>query len=316
MCEAPLFDCEIDSEFKENLFDFVIILSQVGVRLKSVSIFLDKESILPGETLSGQITIRTSKPFECNRVVLKVVGKERTVHGSGEYQTTQEQYNITRAFRILEGGVLPEGVTRLPFSFTLPRRIPPSYKGFNGSIEYSVEAIIEVNWAADPRTKRSFNVLQERPRNTPIYHEIRPLTDKSGKLHVQLDSNILRMKQGIKMRFSVSERGRVRGVQVEIRRREEARCYQHVMKQDTILDHRYCPLTTDDFDTWKDVRMGEGWSYDMSFYGDLISVSYHLKVSLDVSFGFDPEIIIPLQILDEASIDDVLDAIESDLGWL
>jgi hypothetical protein len=79
--------------------------------LRSVSIFLDKASLLPGETLAGQVAIRTNKSFECNRVVLKVLGREKTVHGSGEYQTTQEKYHISRAFRILEGGIMPEGIT-------------------------------------------------------------------------------------------------------------------------------------------------------------------------------------------------------------
>jgi len=282
--------------------------------LRSVSIFLDENSIFPGERLVGQVTIRTNKSFECNRVVLKVVGKEKTVHGSGEYQITQEKYHISRVFRILEGGIVPEGVTRLPLSFTLPRGIPPSYKGFNGSIEYTIESVVEVNWALDPRIKESFNVLQERPPKIPENTDIRPLTDASGSLYVHLDSNILRKKRGINVRFRVSERSRVRGVQLEIRRREEAKCYQHSMKQDTIIDDRYCPLTIDDFDIWKEIRLGEGWSHGISFYGDLISVSYHVKVCLDVALGFDPEIIIPLRISDEASFDDMLDAIENDLG--
>lgn len=283
--------------------------------MRSVGIFLNKNSIFPGETLAGQVTIRTSKSFDCNRVVLKVIGKEKTVHGSGEYQTTQESYHISRVFRILEGGIVPEGITRIPFAVRVPKGIPPSYKGYNGSIEYTIESVVEVNWTLDPKVKESFYVLQERPPKIPSNIDIRPLTDTSGSLHVQLDSNVLRKKRGINVRFMVSKRSRLRGIQLEIKRREEAKCYQFSMKQDTILDDRYYPLSTDDLGIWKEIRLGEGWSHELAFCGNLISVSYLIKVCLDVSLGFDPEVIIPLRISDEAPFDDVLDAIESDLGW-
>jgi len=282
--------------------------------LRLVTIHLEKDRYLPGETIIGKVSIRTDRSFECNRVVLKIVGKERTEHGSGDSKTTDERYHISRVFRIREGGMIPEGLTQVPFSFHLPWRLPPSYQGHFGSIEYTVESVVEVNWALDPRLKESFHVIQQRPAVLPEQIDIGPLAKTSGSLHVHLDSNILRMKRGVRVSFKVSERSRVRGVQVDIMKREEAKCRWHSMKQDSIIDSKFCPISIDDFDIWKDARLGEGGRHYLPFNGDLISVSYLLKVCLDVALSFDPEVIIPLRISDEAPIDDVLDAIESDLG--
>jgi hypothetical protein len=281
--------------------------------LRTVTIHLDKERVLPGETVSGQITIRTDRSFECNRVVLKITGKERTERSAGETKVSEERYHISRVFRISEGGIIPEGVTRLPFSFALPSSLPPSYLGYNGSIQYSIQSVVEVNWALDPACREPFIVLQERPPSLLEVSDARFTSQTSGHLHVQLDSNLLWMYRGISVRFMVSERSRVRGVRFEIIKREDALCQGHSMVSHTTILRRFYPISPSDFESWKEVRIGEAWDQYIPFRGDLISISYFLKISLDVSLGLNPDVVVPLQFSDDVPVGDVLDDIESDL---
>jgi hypothetical protein len=48
-------------------------------------------------------------------------------------------------------------------------------------------------------------------------------------------------------------------------------------------------------------------------YGDLSSVTYHIKASLEIASGLDPEVINHMQMSDKMPIDDELDAIQSNL---
>ena len=281
--------------------------------MRNVSVHLDTNSVLPGQTLSGQVTIRTSKPFECNRVVLKIIGRERTERSAGETNAVEEYHHLNEVLRISEKGMIAEGVSRSPFSFDLPSSLPPSYHGVFGTIEYSVRSVVEVKRALDPMSEEPFYVSQGgSPSPTEIF-DVRRLNQRSGHLHVKLDSNAIWLNRGISVRFMVRKRSRVRGVRFEIFKKEETLCEHHTTDSQESMASEFCPVSSGDFDSWKEVQVGESLTCRLPFRGRLISLSYFLKVSLDVSLALDPDVVIPLRFSQEAPVDDVLDEIERDL---
>jgi len=283
--------------------------------LRSVDIAFESRRVLPGDTLSGKVIVRTDKPFDCNRVVLKFRSRERTEHGSGKHRRIDEEYLLTRVFRLSEGRTIPEGNTAIPFSFQVPRGLPPSYKGYNGDIKHTIEAVVEVDWALDPKMKREYRVLQQKPPYIPSTEDTQVLSKKESGLHVRLDSNILRMDSGILVRFKVEKKKRMRRVRIDIRRREEAKCDWHNMKRDSNMRRRYVNLGEDDWGRWKEKFIGEKWEYHLPFKSKLFRVRYYLEVTLEVGWGFDPSVQIPLIFSDIEPEQDVLEEIAMDLGF-
>jgi len=283
--------------------------------LRSVDIAFESRRVLPGDTLSGKIIIRTDKSFDCNRVVLKFRSRERTEHGSGDHRTIDEEFHLSRVFRISEGRTIPEGNTPIPFSFQVPRGLPPSYNGYNGDIKHTIEAVVEVDWALDPKMKREYRVLQPRPPYLPEVVDTKGLSKEDGVLRVELYSNILRMDSGILVRFQLGQRKRMERVRVDIRRREESKCSWHEMKHDSNVRRKFIEIGEDDWGRWKEQSIGEKWDYHFPFKSKLFHVRYYLEVTLEVGWDLDPSIKMPLIFSDGEPEQDVLDEIAMDLGF-
>ncbi|TFG31094.1 hypothetical protein EU527_13340 [Candidatus Thorarchaeota archaeon] len=283
--------------------------------MRAVDIHLRESRLFPGEKLEGMVSIRTDRPFECNRVILKVRGKEHTEHGSGDTRVTDDKVIIGKVFRINEGRMFPEGATMIPFAIPLPKNLPPSYQGYYGHIEYSAEAVVEVTWAIDPKCKKLFKVLQNRPPFLEDKNQLEPSTIKQDELQVQLEENIFRLETGLRVRFKVEQRNNVRGVRFEIVKREVANCGRRTLERERPLERKFHEVHWDDFDRWLEIEIGNNWRYHLPFVSNLFKVTYHLKVTLDVGWNFDPSIKCPLKFSDSAPKRDLLDEIAIDLGF-
>jgi len=297
-----------------SLFRLGRNLNQWRRILRSIDILFDNRRVLPGETLTGSVVVKTDKEFECNRVVLKVVSKEHTEVGSGDNRHTDEKRLVSRVFRISEGRTIHEGTTSFPFSYNVPRGLVPTYKGYYGYIEHTVEGVVEVDWAIDPKLKSEYRVIQHRPPYLPKIIDTKVISKNNNGLYVQLNENCIRMDSGITVRFKVDDRKRMRGVRFEIRKHENAKCGWSDVDNSRTIRRKYHELNPDDWGRWLEVVIGEDWQYHIPFKSSLFRVSYHLKVTLEVGWDTDPEIIIPLTISDCAPESNVLDEIASELG--
>ena len=282
--------------------------------MRDLDIHLQNYRLLPGENLEGVVTVRTNGSYKCNRVVLKVKGKEHTEFGSGENRVTDDRVILGKVYRISEGCELPEGTTRIPISIPLPLKLPPTYRGHHGYIEYTLEAVVEVDWAIDPKCKRQFRIIQSKPPIIEAPDSLEPPTLQDDELQIELEENIIRLDKGIKIRFKVRERSRVRGVRFEIVRREVARCHSRELKHDSVVVRKFYPVSYDDFDRWMETDIGKNWKYDLPLASYLFEVTYYLKVTLDVGLDFDPSIRCPVKFSDILPERDVLEEIASDLG--
>ena len=282
--------------------------------MRSVDIEFDSKRVLPGDTLSGRVVIKTDKTFDCNRVVLKALSRERTEYGSGDNRSIEEKCHMTRVFRISESRIISEGTTIVPFSFQLPRGLPPTYGQYSNFIRHTVEGVVEVDWALDPKSTQEFHVIQTRPPYLleDVGGEIVPKSNDG--LHIQLSTNILRMDTGILVGFKVEKEKRMQRVRVDIIRRQDTKCRWHDTIRSTTMREKSYELRPDDWGRWKEIQIGEEWRFHLPFKSTLIRVSYHLKVTYEIGLKLDPSIEIPLRFSDFAPDTEVLDNIALDLG--
>ncbi|MCK4567952.1 MAG: sporulation protein [Candidatus Thorarchaeota archaeon] len=281
--------------------------------MRAVNIEFDNHRILPGDTLSGRVVVKTDKAFDCNRVVLKALSRERTEYGSGDNRSIDEECHMTRVFRLSESRTIPEGTTIIPFSFQLPRGLPPTYRRFSNFIRHTVEGVVEVDWALDPKFTQEFHVLQTRPPHLSDDVGVETATKSDEGLHIQ-SSGILRMDTGILVGFKVDEEKRMRRVRFDIVKREDAKCRWHETSSKKTMRQKYFELERDDWGRWKEIQFGEEWRFHLPFKSSLIRVSYYLKVTLEIGLRLDPSIEIPLRFSDFAPDIDVLNDIAYGLG--
>jgi hypothetical protein len=285
--------------------------------LRSVDIALEYRGVLPGDNLAGKVIIRTDNAFDCNRVVVKLKSEERTECGSGDSRHVEKRTILSRVFRISEGMTIPEGNTQIPFSYKLPRGLSPSYKGWSGNIKHTIEAVVEVDWALDPKCKREYRVFQKKPPYLKFATDTRAWSKENNELHVRLDDNVLRLDKGILVRFQVSQRERMNGVRLDIRKSEKYECGWGNKSHDWNIRRKYFELKDDDWGRWKELVIGEKWQYHLPFTSQLFQVSYYLKVTLEISWDFDQSVTFPLRFSDIAPEEpkaDILDEIAMDLG--
>ena len=282
--------------------------------MRSVDIVFENRRVLPGDTLSGKVVIRTDEPFDCNRVVLKFKSRERTQHGSGDNRRVDTKNILSRVFRISEGKNIPAGNSAIPFSFQVPKGIPPSFQGYHGDIKHTIEAVVEIDWALDPKLKLEYTVIQHRPPYIPVVGDTRVLSKEDDGLHVRLDSDVLRMDTGIFVRFEVEQKKRMRRVRIDIRKRQEAKCGWNQLSHESNVRREYVNLGEEDWGRWKECTIGENWKYHLPFSSQLFRVGYYLQVTLEVGWDIDPSLRFPLTFSDNEPEKDVLDEIAMDLG--
>ena len=285
--------------------------------MRFVDIKFSQRSALPGECISGVVVVQTDKTFECNRVVLKIKGKEHTSMGSGDSQISDDYYHVKGKIMLSDATEIPYGKTEFPFKFKLNDGLPPTYSGYYGYIEYTVQAVVEVDWAVDPTMMRRFRVLPFHPAFIPEVDGYNPLNKETNVMHVELPSNVLRIKQGIPVRFMVEEHSRVTGVRVEIRRREKAKCRSSRGTHDTTIVSKFFRLSFHDFHRWKEEVVGKGWQR-APFKSKLHNTVYFLKVVLEMKWELDPFVQYGLKVSGEKpeeEVKDILDAIAFDLGF-
>lgn len=285
--------------------------------MRCVDIKFSQRNAVPGDNISGMVVLETDKNFECNRIILKLRGKERTQMGSGDTRIIDEVIHLQGKIDLCETTEIPVGKSEFPFNFKLDKGLPPTYSGYGSSIEYSAEAVVEMDWAIDPKMKRRFRVLPIQPPYIPETDGYNPKNKDLDVLHIELLSDILRMKQGILIRFMVEEHSRVNGVRLEIRRREHIKCRSREATHDVTITKKFIPLTYGDFHRWREETVGKGWRR-VPFKSKLVGTSYILKVVLEMKWELDPHVSFEIKISGEKpeeTFDDILDSIALDLEF-
>ena len=284
--------------------------------MREVSIYTERDQFNPGDEVSGHVVVSTDETFTCNRIILKLRGKEYTHYQAGKIHVSESHDLLDDDITIMEGGDIHSGDTRIEFSFKLPDELPSTHDGFYGEVNYSVEAVVEVDRSRDPKSKLNLLVYGLSPPYIPEPLDRLPLMEEKEYLQAEIPTDILRPNKGLEVRFLVKERSRIKGVRIDIVKREDVVCQGRNLNSSSGISEKHIPLTFYDFNRWKEETIHEDWSSMVPFEGKLIKSSLYLKVVLEVGLSLDPFIEFPLQLSGEGEKEeDIFETTEMDFGW-
>lgn len=284
--------------------------------MPEVSIYTEKNQYRPGEDVSGHVVVSTDKTFACNRIILKLRGKEYTHYQAGKVHVSEVHDILDEDVTICDGRDIHPAETRIEYCFGLPEEIPSTHDGFYGEINYSIEAVVEVDRAMDPKSKIDLIVYGLSPPHIPEPMDQLPLRGEVEYLQAEIPTDILRPDKELVVRFLVKERSRIKSVRLDIVKREDVVCHGRNLDSTKGFSEKHIPITYNEFDRWIEETIYEDWSSIVPFEGQLIKTSLVLKVVLEVGLAFDPCIEFPLRVSGEKEKDkDIFDSIEMDLGW-
>jgi hypothetical protein len=285
--------------------------------MRQIAIHTERDQYSPGEQVSGYALVSTSKEFTCNRITLKAQGKEYTHYQAGKVHVSETHKVLSKELTIYEGGVVSLGDTRLDFEFNLPGNIPPTHVGFRGSIQYDIEAVVEISRAIDTKSKTNLIVAIRPPQYIPEPDSgSQPIRRDKEQLLVELPTDIIRPNRDFDVRVCVRERPRVKSVRIEIHRREDIVCRGNKLDSNVLITDKRIPIADSDWDRWIDEAIHFDWGTVTPFVAKLIKTSLVLKVVMEIGLAIDPSIEIPLKVSGEKMKNETdSDSVDLDLGW-
>lgn len=279
-------------------------------------IYTEKNEFKPGEEVSGHVVVTTDSSFTCNRIILKIRGKEYTHYQAGKVHVSETHDILNEDLTIWEGGEIHSGDTRFEFRFMLPDEIPPVHEGYHGTVDYSIEAVVEVSRALDPKSKMELMVYARLPQYIPEPLDQLPLRQEEDHIHAEIPTDVIRPGKGLEVRFLVKDRSRIKGVRLDIAKHEEVVCQGRNLDSTKTISEKQIPIMFNQFDRWIENSVMEDWTAIAPFEGKLIKSTLILKVVLEIGLSLDPSIEFPLRLSGEKKKDDELfDTFEMDLGW-
>jgi hypothetical protein len=279
--------------------------------LREISLHLPKTEYTPGERVEGYAVILCDEDFDCESVNLTFSCKEqsRVVVGSGKHRRVylEEHEYFEQFLELSNQSRVLEGETRFEFAFEIPDESVSSFEGYYSWIRYEFKGKIEVKWALDPKTEQK--IIVNAPSQQLLAMEERMVQKEIGKegihlLRVEVGSDTVRRGADFRFRFLVGSEANIRGVRVDLVRRENVAPKGRETSYDNEMDQQYWEEYKLPRESWVDVKVmtEEGWPE--AFKSELIECIYILKVTLDIRWRLDKSIEVPLRLSSDIGEDE------------
>ncbi|KAG8012114.1 Arrestin domain-containing protein 3 [Nibea albiflora] len=279
---------------------------------------LNEENIFSeGDAVAGTVIVTLSKELKVKSLFVKVKGDARVnwskqSGGAEVYFKHHTRFFKDKEYLVkenAEGTVLPQGVHRFRFRLQIPPGdMPSSFKGTYGKIVYMLEAKLSRSWRCPVTVERKLNFVSKSlsfrgkivyPRSESVQKEIGVFSPGQVRMLAVVDR-------------SVCSPGDTLSVVAKIYNSSNKKMKPKVsLQQDIVYPAKETSMTCYNR-LWQIVgdaieqNSEETFSCkvripDDVFYtihnSNIISVQYHLKVYLDISFAVDPEVKLPLVIV-------------------
>ncbi|XP_073323416.1 arrestin domain-containing protein 3-like [Pagrus major] len=277
----------------------------------------DSGTFSEGDPLVGKVTLVLLKEITVESLFVKAKGDSsvRWTEKSGDRDTTYsaaKRYFKQKQFLIAEnakGAVLPRGTHVFNFRINIPSgSMPPSFKGNYGKIVYVLEAKLTRSWRMDCTDEKKICFVSKAiPNPQSLMLSQTGSTDKEigifGKRKVDMD--VFVDKRAYAPGETVVVLAKINNAsssnmtpKVTLIQDVLYRAQHHKKQQRTTIfkvsDHCINAKTQ------KDVKWAIKLPRDLTQTiqnCEIITLEYCLKVYLDISFSFDPEVIFPVVII-------------------
>lgn len=270
-----------------------------------------------GDTITGSVTFTLTKDTKVKGLVVKAKG-DANVHwteGSGEDQETYSAHR--RYFKDKEclipenakGTALPKGAHHFKFKCKIPQGdMPSSFKGKYGKIVYMLEAKMSRSWRWPSKAREELNFVSKS-----LSHHGHVMCPQSGSVDKKtgvFTKGQIRMSADINRK--VCSPGDTLSVVAKICNSSSKKMKPKFSLHQNIVYRADGSTNTNDKSLCKMVgetikeNSEETVSCQIKIPDDvihtltnceIISVEHYLKVYLDISFAFDPEVVFPLIIV-------------------
>ncbi|XP_034398070.1 arrestin domain-containing protein 3-like isoform X2 [Cyclopterus lumpus] len=289
--------------------------------IKSLTITCDalneNETFSEGDTLTGKVTLALLKVTTVEGLIVKAKGDAdvRWTKKSGDRTHTShahKRYFKLKQFLIPENStetVVPQGIHVYKFSFNIPpRSMPSSFKGMYGKIVYKLEVKLSRSWRMDRTVEKDICFVS---KSYPNLHSLMSRQVGSTKKEMGLFS-----KGHVQMDVIVDKSAYAPGETLAIVAKINNSSSSEMIPKFSLIQNVVYRANSSTkhvssvihkvvdngikSQTQKDVRCAiqiPRVQMPTIQNCDIISVEYHLKAYLDISFAFDPEITFPVVII-------------------
>ncbi|XP_029999620.1 arrestin domain-containing protein 3-like [Sphaeramia orbicularis] len=274
-------------------------------------------TVSDGDTIVGAVTFTLTKETKVKRLKLKAKGGARVHWSEGSGDRRRSHTAVRTYFKVKldlipensDSTVLTEGTHCFKYALQIPTgNMPPPFKSYYGNIYYVLEAKISRSWHLPSIVQMDLNFV---PRSSPYFGQIKcPQVGSVGKEVGVFSKGQVHIEATVNK--NICYPGETLSVVAKIRNSSSKEMVSKFSLQKRIVyraggSHKYshenlgklvgntitpnseqtvsCPIT---------VPANAGYSL---FNCDIITVEYHLKVYVDISFAFDPEVVFPLIIV-------------------
>uniref|UniRef100_A0A8C6PDC7 Arrestin C-terminal-like domain-containing protein n=1 Tax=Nothobranchius furzeri TaxID=105023 RepID=A0A8C6PDC7_NOTFU len=263
-----------------------------------------------GDTIVGMLSFNLTKDTKVKGIFVKAKGDAHVQwsEGSGddersysarkryfkvkEYLVTEKAEGKDYLFIILttfSGNVLSKGTHHFKFKMTIPEgNMPSSFKGAHGSIVYKLEAKISRKWRWSTTVEREINFLSKSIRHVC---QIKVCGDLSCAFKLDVGDTLSAFakicnssSKSMRPKFSLQQRTVYRaGSSTNTTHNTLFKAVGDPIEPNSEITST-CQI---------EVPRTAIYSIDNC---EILSVEYYVKVYLDISFAFDPEVVFPLHL--------------------
>ncbi|XP_039875600.1 arrestin domain-containing protein 3-like [Simochromis diagramma] len=270
-----------------------------------------------GDTIVGTVSFRLTKEVKVKSLSVKAKGdvKAEWTEGTGYFQithTAKRRYFKVKEYLIAKNGkgtVLPKGVHTFRFGLKIPEgSMPSSFKGVYGKIVYMFEANMSRSWWWPSKVKKKINFISKtfqqfwevmHPQSGTVSKNIGGLSQGWVQMSATTDRNVCTPGETIsvvaKICNSSSKNTRPK---FKLEQKTVFRCNESTKKWVMNLFKEVGETISPNSERTVSCQLKIPDDAISTIHNcEIISVEYYIKVYLDISFAFDPEVVFPLVIV-------------------